>query len=666
MPVKKMLANKNNQIDFQVFIKMDAEKEPMETVSQSIVEEASSDEPPKMDTEDKKEESDLYSYTKLDDFTSEIYKIELCNLPKFVGFKQLRKFLNGTMDLKTRKVKAIGSPLAFAFITFENEDDRKNALEKLNGYKWKGKVLLAKLAAPAADPMARKRREGHSEDCPQQAGKSGHIRRGLHIPTIKNAVTPFWNVPYEEQLKRKQDDIHKFLMKLSKGIEKVNGGLKHILSQERKKNFHQCCPLNDIRESPVTSGYRNKCEFTCGRHLHTKEKTVGFRLNSYKEGSMSVAEPDDCINIGEPMLRAVKSFQSYIRQSNFDVYNPENHQGHWRQLTVRTSNNSDILLIVVLHPQSLSQEELEKEKSNLKKYFEEGAGSSVGITSVYVQLFSKKSFHEEEMPFIHLMGKKFLEESLLGLKFKISPESFFQINIPAAEILYTMVTNLVGLTPNATVLDVCCGTGTISLCLAQAGGKVIGIEMCPEAVENARQNAKENNVSNVEFVCGKAEDVIIPILNKLDSSEEVVAVVDPPRAGLHQKVLKAIRATPQITQLIYVSCSYTIAYNNFVDLCRSTSNNYKGEAFYPVRADVVDMFPHTPHKEVVLLFKRSNLITIDDKDKTRANSEEEDKHRANSVEEDKTRANLDEETKVEVKCDGDKTVTVTEAEASSL
>ncbi|GBN88707.1 tRNA (uracil-5-)-methyltransferase A, partial [Araneus ventricosus] len=153
----------------------------------------------------------------------------------------------------------------------------------------------------------------------------------------------------------KEDEIHKFLQKLSKSIEKVNSSLKPILSKYRKENYYQCCPLQPIKRSPVTTAYRNKCEFTVGRHLYTKEKTVGFRLNSYKEGSMSVAEPDDCINISESMLKAVKSFQAYIRESDKDVYNPENHAGYWRQLTVRTSNNADVLIIIVMHPQSLSE-----------------------------------------------------------------------------------------------------------------------------------------------------------------------------------------------------------------------------------------------------------------------------------------------------------------------
>ncbi|CAL1273294.1 unnamed protein product [Larinioides sclopetarius] len=377
----------------------------------------------------------------------------------------------------------------------------------------------------------------------------------------------------------------------------------------KKQNYHQCCPLRPIERSPVTTAYRNKCEFTVGRHLYTKEKTVGFRLNSYKQGSMSVAEPDDCINISESMLKAVKSFQTYIRESDKDVYNPENHAGYWRQLTVRTSNNGDVLIIIVMHPQSFSEAELEEEKLKLIQYYEEGTGSSCGITSIYFQLFSKKAAHEETAILTHLMGKKFMEEILLGMKFQVSPEAFFQINVPATEVLYSMVADLVNASSTASVLDICCGTGTISLCLAKKGAKVIGIEMCPEAVENARLNATNNGLPDVNFICGKAEDVIHSAITKCNTSE-IIAVVDPPRAGLHQKVLKVIRATSKIKKLIYISCNSNAAFPNFVDLCRTPSNNYRGCPFYPVQAMVVDMFPHTPHKELVMVFERiENLET---------------------------------------------------------
>ncbi|PRD35734.1 UNVERIFIED_CONTAM: tRNA (uracil-5-)-methyltransferase A [Trichonephila clavipes] len=545
-------------------------------------------------------EPDLYSYTKLNDFTSEIFKIELGNLPNFIGHGQLRKLLQHTLNLKPRKVKAIGNPLHFAFITFRDEDDRVRALNQLNGYQWKGKTLWAKKANPAADPMAKKRKAGESEDCSDL--KKAKTDEPIEI-RLKNAVTPYWNIPYEEQLKVKENDIHKFLMRLSKQIERANPSFRELLSKNRKENHYQCCPLLPIKPSPVTSAYRNKCEFTVGKHLYTKERTVGFRLNSYKEGSMSVAEPDDCVNISEAMLKAVKSFQAYIRESAKEVYNPENHEGYWRQLTVRTSNNSDILLIIVIHPQSLTEAELEEEKMKLKKYYAEGPGSTCGITSVYFQLFSKRAAHEETLHLTHLLGKKFMEETLLGMKFQVSPEAFFQINVPATEILYSTVADLVNASASTTVLDICCGTGTISLCLAKTGAKVIGIEMCPEAVENARLNAKNNGLPDVEFICGKAEDVVHAAIQKCGTSE-IIAVVDPPRSGLHPRVLKTIRATTKIQKLIYISCNHNAACTNFVDLCRTPSNNYKGSAFYPVQAIVVDMFPHTSHKELLFVFER--------------------------------------------------------------
>ncbi|GFX21099.1 hypothetical protein TNCV_4366791 [Trichonephila clavipes] len=175
-------------------------------------------------------EPDLYSYTKLNDFTSEIFKIELGNLPNFIGHGQLRKLLQHTLNLKPRKVKAIGNPLHFAFITFRDEDDRVRALNQLNGYQWKGKTLWAKKANPAADPMAKKRKAGESEDCSDL--KKAKTDEPIEI-RLKNAVTPYWNIPYEEQLKVKENDIHKFLMRLSKQIERANPSFRELLSKNR-------------------------------------------------------------------------------------------------------------------------------------------------------------------------------------------------------------------------------------------------------------------------------------------------------------------------------------------------------------------------------------------------------------------------------------------------
>lgn len=545
---------------------------------------------------------DPYFYTKRDEFTSEIFKIEIGNLPPYIKYGSLKKFLRSKLKLNPHKIKSVGNSPLYSFVTFRCEEDREKALSVLQGYEWKGKKLQVKKANPMADPLVKKRKQGNAEDSP--AVKKARME-GSNISVamqIKNAVHPLWNLPYEEQLKSKTDQISKFLMKLCRRLERTNTYLQRWSQKQKNLYNGMCCELLPIKPSPVTSAYRNKCEFTIGKHLDTGDKTVGFRLNCYKSGSMSVAEPDECINIPESMLKAVKSFQNYIRSSDKDVFNPETHEGYWRQLTVRTTKNEDVLLIVVMHPQKLTEYELQNEMENLIEYFQNGLGKSCGITSLHFQSFVKKESNKD-LVIKHLWGKKCIEETVLGLKFEISPEAFFQINTAAAEVLYLTIAELAEINNDTTILDICCGTGTIGLCLASIASKVIGIEISSQAVENAKSNAQINNKNNIEFVCGKAEDVIQSVIQKSDT-ENIIAVVDPPRAGLNTKVLKFIRANEKIKKLIYVSCNPEAAIQNFVDLSRPVSNNYSGESFVPIKAVIVDLFPHTNHCELVIVFER--------------------------------------------------------------
>jgi tRNA (uracil-5-)-methyltransferase len=136
---------------------------------------------------------------------------------------------------------------------------------------------------------------------------------------------------------------------------------------------------------------------------------------------------------------------------------------------------------------------------------------------------------------------------------------------------------------------------------------VIGVEMNQQAVEDARANAEENGIDDVEFVCGRAEDVLQKQLEECGpGSGEVIGVVDPPRAGLHPRVVQCIRKCSHIQKLVYVSCNPEghTTLGNFVDLCRRPSLRVKGTPFSPVMAVPVDLFPHTPHCELVILFQR--------------------------------------------------------------
>ncbi|NXG65835.1 TRM2A methyltransferase, partial [Hemiprocne comata] len=548
--------------------------------------------------------ADVYRYIKGDLFTSEIYKVEIQNLPKYIGFNDVKKFL-AKYGLNPHKIKLFGKQ-TFAFVTFKSEEERDKAMSVLHGVLWKSRHLSVRLAKPKADPIAKKRKK--KEETKQREAKrpvpSSASREEPPSKLIADVVTPLWNVPYEEQLARKKQDCEEVLQKLAKEIGNNNRALLPWLVLQKQKYNKLCCPVEGVKASPLQTEYRNKCEFLIGIGVNQEDKTVGCRLGKYKGGTCAVVEPFDTIHIPATAKKVVKAFQDYIRSTPYSVYSPETYEGHWKQLTVRTSRNGHIMAIVYFNPQKLSKEELADLKISLAKYFTEGVGKSSGITSLYfVEEGQRKSPNLEDLPLEHVAGDKYIYEELLGLKFRISPHAFFQVNTQAAEVLYTAIREWAQLSQESTVLDVCCGTGTIGISLAKKVKKVIGIELCQEAVQDAKVNAQINELSNIEFHCGKAEDIVPSLINVL-APQNLITIVDPPRAGLHSKVILALRRAEHLKKLIYVSCNPRAAMNNFVDLCRAPSNRVKGASFRPVKALAVDLFPQTPHCELLILFER--------------------------------------------------------------
>ncbi|KAM9178794.1 tRNA (uracil-5-)-methyltransferase homolog A isoform 2-T2 [Mergus octosetaceus] len=506
---------------------------------------------------------DVYGYTKGELFTSEIYKVEIQNLPKYIGFNDVKKFL-AKYGLSPHKIKLFGRQ-TFAFVTFKSEEERDKAARVLHGVLWKGRALSVRLAKPKADPMAKKRKKAEGSEA-GEAKRPAPPAAGPKEPLSKqiaDVVTPLWSVPYAEQLARKKQECEQVLQKLAKEIGNNNRALLPWLFVQKQKYNKMCCPVEGVKASPLQTEYRNKCEFLIGIGVNQEDKTVGCRLGKYKGGTCAVVEPFDTIHIPAIAKKVVKAFQDYIRSTPYSVYSPETYEGHWKQLTVRTSRNGHIMAIVYFNPQKLSKEELADLKVSLAKYFTEGMGRDSGITSLYfVEEGQRKSPSLEDLPLEHVAGDKYIYEELLGLKFRISPHAFFQ-----------------------------------------KVKKVIGIELCQEAVQDAKANAQINELSNIEFHCGKAEDIVPSLINIL-ASQNLITIVDPPRAGLHSKVILAIRRAEQLKKLIYVSCNPRAAMNNFIDLCRAPSNRVKGASFRPVKAMAVDLFPQTRHCELLIFFER--------------------------------------------------------------
>uniref|UniRef100_A0A8C4Z760 tRNA (uracil(54)-C(5))-methyltransferase n=1 Tax=Gadus morhua TaxID=8049 RepID=A0A8C4Z760_GADMO len=502
-------------------------------------------------------EPSLYNYIKDELFTSEIYKVEIQNLPKFVGFNDLKKFLS-RHGLSPHKIKLFGRQ-TFAFVTFMNEEERDKAMKMVHGMLWKGQVLSVRLAKPKADPIQRKRKQ-QQEEGGGPAAKRQDVEEDSEPFSVQiaNVVTPLWKVPYEEQLRRKQQEVEGVLQRLAKEIGKYN---------------NMCCPLEDIQPSPSLTEYRNKCEFLISMGADGEDKTVGFRLGKYKGGSCAVVGPAETTHVSAEAKRVVAAFQKFIRTTEYSTYSPETYDGHWKQLTVRTSRTKQAMAMIYFNPQKLAEEELDALKNSLRKFFTEGEGADSGVTSLYfVREGQRTAPKPEDSPCELVDGESSIQEELLGLKFRISPQSFFQVDPVTPPLLYSKVGEWAQLDQDSTVLDVCCGTGTIGLSLAKRVKKVIGIEMCKEAVEDAKHNVW----TNVEFHVWKGRGTCSPkSSNALVSPNVTTQSSTTPRAGLHSKVVLAIRRAEHLKRLVYVSCNAKAAMANFIDLCRAPSNRVR-------------------------------------------------------------------------------------------
>eukprot|EP00099_Drosophila_melanogaster_P021785 NP_649083.2 uncharacterized protein Dmel_CG3808 [Drosophila melanogaster] len=540
-----------------------------------------------------------YAYLERNEFTSEIFKVEVKNMGYF-GIGEFKKLLRNTLKFDVTKIKA-PTRKEFAFVCFRSQEDQQRALEILNGYKWKGKVLKAHVAKASADPLQKKRAAEEQES----------ERKPKKQRTAVEATCPLSHIAYDQQIKQKSEEMSALLAKYTQELRKVNPRAKPHLD---KFQFHEVLP------SPTVNGYRNKNEFTVGKNS-VGEVVVGFRLGCYSDGSVEVAEVADLPHLPEQAKWAARSFQDLVRKSKFLPFNPDGNIGHFRQLMVRCSSaTGELMLVAGIYSSNLSEDEQVELKQELKSFYEDLANDApYKCSSLYYQDVKHREAGQTINPVEHISGSTHITDTIQGLQFRISPLAFFQINTEGANVLYQKAIDLVAPTKDTTMLDICCGTGTITLAFAKHCKKVMGVEIVPDAIKDAEFNAEANGIKNAKFFTGNADDFIKSMVREALYDQEpgkpldLIAVVDPPRAGLHHRSIAAIRSADAINRLVYVSCNPHSAKRNFIELARPESKQYKGEPFYPKSAVAVDMFPHTMHTELVILFEREPKTKADEK-----------------------------------------------------
>ncbi|RHZ45268.1 hypothetical protein Glove_682g22 [Diversispora epigaea] len=539
------------------------------------------------------------------------YRLRMKNVPKFASVKMIKDLLakNGCGSLNVKK-----SPKwNYCFVQLKSREQQLEVIEKLKDVTLKNKAIIVtvdNITEKERQLLFDNKREANKE---RLLNEQGEQRSPEEL--LADQTTPLHRLPYSEQLKFKDDGIKKSLSTFRNKIKELTKDRyrPNWVAEEVESNLP--CEVRTIISSPILEGYRNKCEFTIGKNLNG-EKTVGFLLGAYKDGLNAVLEPEKSLNVSEVAKKIATAMQTYVRKSEYDVYDRKTKQGNWRLTSVRSQACGDIMIIVQFHPQGLTEDQINKEKLSLAEYFESLAKEErINLKSLLVQVYDGVSdCISDKYPYEVIYGDSFIHEEMMGCRFRISPRAFFQTNTLAAQVLYEKCSEYIKDLcnpdkPPPVLIDMCCGTGTIGICLSKALGnkieKVIGIEICEEAVEDAKINATLNEIKNSEYILGPVEKNLRALNNYNNSTAgTVIAIVDPPRAGVHKNVIKALRNCQAIDYFLYISCDYNLATQNFIDLCRPSTNAFTGIPFKPVRAVGVDLFPHAKQVELLIEFHR--------------------------------------------------------------
>ncbi len=384
------------------------------------------------------------------------------------------------------------------------------------------------------------------------------------------------HVPYSEQLKAKQQQVEDQLRRIGKV---------------------ELPPVSPILGSANEFEYRNKLEFSCSnKKWLTREQVasgetfdnmnaIGFHIT----GAFDKVYPIERCHLMDNRHNEIRNaIRDYAYLSGMTFYDLRQQHGLLRDIIIRNSNTGEWMVII-----QFCMEESEDE-DRAKALLQYVADKFPYITALLYVNNQKCNDTFSDLPVHVFKGNDHIFETMEGLRFKVGPKSFYQTNTEQAYMLYKVARQFAGLTGSELVYDLYTGTGTIANFIAAKARKVIGIEYVPEAIEDAKVNSEINGITNTEFYAGDMKDILTDEFTSLHGCPDII-VTDPPRAGMHPDVVQTIlRTSPK--RIVYVSCNPATQARDLALL----DYNYAVKAVQPV-----DMFPHTPHVEnVVLLVRR--------------------------------------------------------------
>ncbi|HCT91548.1 MAG TPA: 23S rRNA (uracil(1939)-C(5))-methyltransferase RlmD [Lachnospiraceae bacterium] len=433
-----------------------------------------------------------------------------------------------------------------------------------------GQVIQVKNGIPGqtVSGIVQKKRGGRLAGRILEVIEASPLETGAPLCSIFPACggCTYQTMAYERQLEMKKAQVKQLLDEALRTAGQVDG------RGEPDYVFEGIMP------SPTVLAYRNKMEFSFGDAYQGGPLTLGLHK---KESTYDILPAGDCKIVHKDFCAVLNCVQEYFRENPVPVYRKMRHTGCLRHLLVRRSISSGEILAALV---TTSQEtlHLDRLKERLLELPLEGHLSGI----LHIVNDSPADVVQSDRTEI-LYGREDFYEELLGLKFRITPFSFFQTNTKGAEVLYETAREFIGDTKGRVIYDLYSGTGTIAQILAPLAARVVGVEIVPEAVEAARENAALNGLTNCQFLAGD-------VLKMLDEIEEMpdLIVLDPPRDGVNPKALRKIIGYG-VERMVYISCKPTSLARDLEMLI--------GGGYVVERVRCVDMFPFACHVETVCL-----------------------------------------------------------------
>ena len=385
------------------------------------------------------------------------------------------------------------------------------------------------------------------------------------------------NLPYEEQLKAKQKQVYDQLRRIGKvelpEFQPIMGSVKTF--EYRNKLEFGCCNKRWLTKDQVASGFK-----------YDNMNGIGFHITGAFDKILPI---EKCWLMDDIHNQIRNAIRDYAFENNLNFFDLRGQKGLLRDIIIRNSNTGEWMVIVQFH---YDQEGDEQKAKALLQHVADKFPQITALMYVNNQKCNDTIGDQDVMVF---KGNDHIFETMEGLKFKVGPKSFYQTNTDQAYLLYKVAREFAQLTGEEIVYDLYTGTGTIANFVAHKAKKVIGIEYVPEAIEDAKVNSQVNGIENTSFFAGDMKDILTDDFIAEHGRPDVI-ITDPPRAGMHPDVISVImKARPK--RIVYVSCNPSTQARDLQLL----DAEYK-----VVKVQPVDMFPHTPHVENVVLLELKN------------------------------------------------------------